>query len=369
MNVLLTGANGQVGWELARQAYAHGDQAQALDSAALDITDEVAVKDIVTTSGADVVINAAAYTAVDKAEQEADSAFAVNRDGVAYLARACAASDIPLLHISTDYVFDGQQTEPYQEDDVVAPLGVYGMSKWQGEQAVRQYWSKHIILRVSWVFGSHGHNFVKTMLRLGCERQQLRVVADQQGCPTFAGAIADTLLALAQRVTDHRVTDHRVTDHRVTDHRVTDHRVTDHRVTDHRVTDHRVTDHRVTDHRVTDHRVTDHRVTDHRVTDQRVAFSSDSVWGTYHYCGTPATTWFDFAQRIFTKARDYNYEPLQLKEVIAISSADYLTAVTRPANSVLSCQRIQAQFGIIPQPWDAGLEQVLRRVVSHPEDV
>lgn len=198
MKILLTGAGGQVGWEIARRARAAGHDLLALDHAGLDITDARAVAETVADSRPEVVINAAAYTAVDRAEQEPDRAFAVNRDGPAHLAAACADLGIALLHISTDYVFDGRKPPPagYTEDDTASPLGVYGQSKWQGEQAIRRLLPAHIILRVSWVFGIHGHNFVKTMLRLGQERDELRIVADQHGCPTYAGDIADVLLTL-----------------------------------------------------------------------------------------------------------------------------------------------------------------------------
>ena len=199
MRIIIIGAKGQIGWELTRRAPAFGHEALAWDVAELDITDAAAVERTLSASSADIVINAAAYTAVDKAEQEPALAFAVNRDGPAHLAAACARLQIPLLHISTDYVYDGRKPGPYVEDDVVAPLGVYGASKLAGDEAVRQLLRRHLILRVSWVFGIHGHNFVKTILRLAREREELRVVADQYGCPTFAGDIADTLLELAGR--------------------------------------------------------------------------------------------------------------------------------------------------------------------------
>ena len=200
MRLAIIGAKGQVGWELARRAPMFGHEVLAWDVDELDITDAAAVDRALTTGGADAVINAAAYTAVDKAEQEPELAFAVNRDGPAHLAAACARSGIPLLHISTDYVFDGTKADPYTEDDPAAPLGVYGQSKWEGDEAVRRSLSRHLILRVSWVFGVEGQNFVKTILRLAREREELRVVADQRGCPTYAGDIADVLLELAGRI-------------------------------------------------------------------------------------------------------------------------------------------------------------------------
>lgn len=198
--VLLTGGDGQLGWEVARRAAAAGVLCRAAGRADLDITDRDAVRRMVGETDWSAVINAAAYTAVDRAETDAAAAYAVNRDGPAHLAGACAEAGVPLLHVSTDYVFDGSKAAPYREDDPVAPLGVYGASKLAGEEAVRSLCAQHIILRTAWVYGVHGHNFVKTMLRLGRERDRLRVVDDQRGCPTAAGDLADVLLTLAGRL-------------------------------------------------------------------------------------------------------------------------------------------------------------------------
>lgn len=197
MSILLTGANGQVGSELAARCQP-GDI--ALDRLALDITQPDAIAAALDRHRPRVLINAAAYTAVDLAEQEPDRAYAINGKAVDHLAHACAQRGIPMLHLSTDYVFDGSSTTPYAEDAIASPLGVYGASKWEGEQALRKHHPEHLILRVSWVFGSHGHNFVKTMLRLGAERPTLRVVADQVGGPTCAADIAEALLGLARRM-------------------------------------------------------------------------------------------------------------------------------------------------------------------------
>ena len=198
MTILITGANGQVGRELVVRSGSR--TVLALDRATLDITNPSAIAVAIKSSGASLVINAAAYTAVDKAETDVTNAFAVNRDGPAALARACAEAGIPLFHLSTDYVFDGSQLEPYTEDAPTSPIGVYGRSKWEGEQAVRLLLPQHLILRVAWVFGALGDNFIKTMLRLAATQPELRVVADQRGSPTHAGAIADVLLGLADRV-------------------------------------------------------------------------------------------------------------------------------------------------------------------------
>jgi dTDP-4-dehydrorhamnose reductase len=199
-DILLTGANGQVGWEVARRAAALGISVSPLIHADLDITNNKAVHSKVASVNPKVVINAAAYTAVDRAETDKDAAFAVNRDGAGHLAGVCAVREIPLIHLSTDYVFNGKKKTPYVEEDATNPLGVYGESKLAGECAVRALLARHVIVRTSWVYGVHGHNFVKTMLRLGRERNQIRVVDDQIGSPTFAGDLADALLALSLRL-------------------------------------------------------------------------------------------------------------------------------------------------------------------------
>jgi dTDP-4-dehydrorhamnose reductase len=200
--ILLTGASGQVGRSVAVLAPQSGFEFIALARDQLDIADARAVSALVQDLKPDLVINAAAYTAVDKAESEPEKAFAINRDGPMHLARACAAAGVWLLHYSTDYVFDGMRAEPYREDDPVNPLGVYGTSKQAGEEMVRLYCPRHIILRVSWVFSEYGSNFVKTMLRLGRERAELRIVRDQHGCPTSARDIARASLTVAQRMTN-----------------------------------------------------------------------------------------------------------------------------------------------------------------------
>jgi len=197
MKVLVAGCKGQVGIELIRQGIAT-HEVVAFDHAGLDITDAKAVHEVVQRVRPDVVINAAAYTSVDKAEGEVELAFAVNRDGPANLAKACAAIHIPMVHISTDYVFGGSEAGAYNEDDEPKPVGVYGQSKLAGEQAVQECCVRHVIIRSSWMFSKHGYNFVKTMLRLGAGRKELAVVADQYGCPTAAGELARGIMALLE---------------------------------------------------------------------------------------------------------------------------------------------------------------------------
>ena len=200
MKVLVTGANGQVGCELSRRGARKGFEILALDRATLDITDQSAVSKTVSGSEVSVVVNAAAYTAVDQAESEPEVAFAVNCDGPAYLASACAEAGIPLIHISTDFVFDGKKQGFYLESDQISPLNVYGKSKAAGEVAVRERLRKHIILRTSWVYSERGGNFVKTMLQLGREKDVIQVVEDQYGCPTYAADIGDAIMQIASQV-------------------------------------------------------------------------------------------------------------------------------------------------------------------------
>ncbi len=204
MRILLTGANGQVGRELSNCSGQRGFEVLALERSDLDITDPASVRREVNRSGVSLVVNTAGYTAVDEAESEPELAFAVNRDGPAYLASACEKVGIPLVHISTDYVFDGQKQGSYLVTDPVSPLGVYGKSKAAGEVAVREHLPEHVILRTSWIYGVHGHNFVKTMLRLGREREVVQVVADQYGCPTYAADLAETILRVAAQVLEGR---------------------------------------------------------------------------------------------------------------------------------------------------------------------
>lgn len=286
--ILLTGANGQVGHELTWLAARQGRTLVALTRGQLDIGDAAAVNRIVTETRPALVINAAAYTAVDKAEAEPETAMRANRQGPANLAQACHDQHIPFIHLSTDYVFDGCKTGAYREDDSVAPTGIYGLSKWEGEQEVRARLQKHLIIRVSWVFGPHGNNFVKTMLRLAAEREELRVVADQHGCPTSATDIALILLKLADKIT-----------------------------------------------------------------------TGETIpWGTYHFCGTPATTWHGFAEAILAAGVQARLLPRAIP-VHAITTADYPTPARRPANSVLDCHKITNAFAIQPPDWQAALTAML----------
>lgn len=200
MTLLVFGGNGQVGQELLRALAPLGDvlattrSGMLPDGTACEVADfgqPDSLPALLDSLQPSVVVNAAAYTAVDKAEQDVDAAFAANAQAPGVIARWCAAHGVPFVHYSTDYVFDGQGTAPYREDEPTAPLGVYGTSKRDGEEAVRAAGGRHLIFRTAWVYASHGTNFLRTMLRVAAERDVLRVVADQIGTPTPAALIAD----------------------------------------------------------------------------------------------------------------------------------------------------------------------------------
>jgi dTDP-4-dehydrorhamnose reductase len=292
MRVLITGAQGQLGHELMRLA-PQGFETVGMGSAELDISDAERVAVLVAELQPQLIINAAAYTAVDKAESEMERAWAVNRDGVAHLAVAAERLSIPLLHISTDYVFAGDAREPYRECDPTGPTGVYGASKLGGELELAAKCSRYMILRTSWVFAAQGNNFVKTMLRLGRERDQLGVVADQQGCPTSAASIARALWTLAMQYRD----------------------------------------------------------------------LGSLHWGTYHFSGTPACTWHEFALEIFRQGHQHGLIT-KIPQVRGIDSAEYPTPAKRPAWSVMDCSKLREQPGISQPDWRLELAAVITELAQ-----
>lgn len=198
--ILVTGGSGQVGGALVRLGAPEGFRFVAPPRAEMDLADPASIAVFFASRPWAGVINAGAYTAVDRAQTEVEAAWRVNALAPACLARATAEAGVPIIHVSTDYVFPGNLERPYREDDPIGPLSVYGASKEGGEQAVRTGNPRHAIVRTSWVVSAHGANFVKTMLRLGADRELLRVVADQHGAPTAAADLADVLANIAQRM-------------------------------------------------------------------------------------------------------------------------------------------------------------------------
>ncbi|MFI3270108.1 MAG: dTDP-4-dehydrorhamnose reductase [Rikenellaceae bacterium] len=191
--ILVTGANGQLGNEMRRVAEGSADRYIFTDVAELDITNYGAISELVTAEGVDVIVNCAAYTNVDKAEDDEAFANLLNNTAVGYLAMAAKASGATLIHISTDYVFDGSAHTPYTEAEATKPIGVYGVTKLAGEESVIASGCNHIIIRTSWLYSKWGNNFVKTMQRLTAERESLNVIFDQIGTPTYAGDLADVI--------------------------------------------------------------------------------------------------------------------------------------------------------------------------------
>ena len=277
--VVVTGAGGQLGTELTRFMWPSDVRVVALTEGALDLTDAGLVRKTLEELRPDVVVNAAAYTAVDRAESEPERANAVNHLAPGTLAEACAALDARLIHVSTDYVFDGSKLGAYVPGDPVAPLGVYGATKLAGEVAVRAALPQHLIVRTSWVVAGHGQNFIRTMLRLARERDELRVVNDQHGCLTHA---ADFAAALA------------------------------------------------------------------RVATTWLDSSASPTYGTFHYAGADAATWFDVATEVVAlQASHTGRSP----RVLPIPTSAYPTPARRPVNSVLDSSALVARYGVVQQPW------------------
>lgn len=287
MKILVTGSNGQVGSCLVKRLNQMPEiEFLAVDREQLDISNCEAVNKLVNEFKPDAIINAAAHTAVDKAEQEVELSYAINRDGPQYLAQAANTVGATILHISTDYVFAGDKVGEYVETDDVAPQGIYGKSKLAGELAVAAACPRHIIMRTAWVFSETGNNFVKTMLRLAQSRDELGVVADQFGGPTYAGDIANALILMAKAV-----------------------------------------------------------------------LKGNNNYGVYHFAGLPHVSWYQFACQIFKLAKAQKLFSKDM-QVNAITSDQYPTPAKRPANSKLSCNKIEQSFGIKSSNWQVALNNL-----------
>jgi dTDP-4-dehydrorhamnose reductase len=285
MRILLLGKNGQLGWELQRSLAPLGELvALGRDGGALaaDFSRPESLADTVRALRPDVIVNAAAYTAVDRAEEDTTTARTVNAVAPGLLARECRERGALLIHYSTDYVFDGSKAGAYVEEDAVAPLNAYGRTKLEGEQAIARAGGAHLILRTSWVYGPRGGNFLLTRLRAGATREELRVVDDQHGAPTSSLQLA-------------------------------------------------------------------------RLTRQLLALGRerlDAASGVYHATAAGETTWFGFAEAIFAHRA-------KRPRLVPIASSDWPTPARRPANSVLSSERLAATFGLRIAPWREGLDEVM----------
>lgn len=291
LRLLLLGRNGQVGWELARALQPIGEVI-ALGRDQADLSRPESLRDVVARHRPDVIVNAAAYTAVDRAESEPDLARAVNTEAPAVLADAARTQGAVLVHYSTDYVFGGDGEHLFTEDDPTAPRNVYGLTKRDGEDAIRASGARHLILRTSWVFGAHGGNFVRTMLRLAREREELRVVADQIGAPTAAHTIADvTAHCLARLARD------------------------------------------------------------------------GSQDGTYHLAASGETSWHGLAVAAIEAARGLpGPDTLKVRDITAITTADYPLPAARPSNSRLSCEKLTRTFGVRLPAWHDEVSRVVREL-------
>jgi dTDP-4-dehydrorhamnose reductase len=295
MKILLTGASGQVGWELARSLHPLGE-VFALGRAEADLGNPLLVQEQIERIKPDVIVNPAAYTAVDKAESESELAHRINADAPGAMAEAAKKIDALLVHYSTDYVFDGSKTSPYDEADATKPLSVYGASKLAGEDAIQGVGGDYLILRTSWVYASRGSNFVKTMLRLAAEREELRVVSDQHGAPTWARLIAEA---------------------------------------------------------------TAHVVWQSVLEKQQGQFHSEI----YHLTNSGTTTWHGFASRIIELVREQGSQPLITRQIHPIATTDYPLSAKRPANSLLSTNKLEQKFGLIMPTWENSLRLCLQELV------
>ena len=297
MKLLITGAAGQLGQAFVSALKQRSDiEFIACNRNDLDITNANNTRQVITQAEPDFVINTAAYTQVDLAESEMDKAYLVNQTGAASLAQVCQQLDIPLLHFSTDCVFDGKKQGAYNEDDQTQALGVYGASKLAGEKAVEQLCTKHLIFRVSWLFSEFGHNFVKTMLELGSTREQLRVVSDQVGKPTCAAEVVRVILEILPTL--------------------------------------------------------------YNEFDSESDKNLDSKWGIYHLAQPDVISWHGFAQAIFSQVV-FDREKLSVKEILPIPTSGYPTPAQRPANSALDSTKLQQTFGIALIDWQQSLAQTL----------
>lgn len=301
MRILLLGKNGQVGWELQRALQPLGevialDRLKNTDGFCGDIANFVAIKQVVDTVQPDVIVNATAYTAVDKAESEQDQADLINHLAVAHLAELAKKHDTVLIHYSTDYVFSGQGSVAWTEESITQPVNYYGASKRAGEIALEKSQAKFINLRTCWVYGTHGHNFIKTMLKLAQMKEELSIIDDQVGVPTGAALIADITAQIL------------------------------------------------------------------RFYDLQSIALKGNLYGHYHLAPMGETTWYDYANFTFEKAKQLGVE-LKIQKVNPIKTTAYPTPASRPLNSRLNTQKLQQTFKLHLPQWQQGVAQVIQEIL------
>jgi dTDP-4-dehydrorhamnose reductase len=301
--ILLTGVNGQVGEELLPLLRGFG-QVIAPTRHELNLSDPDAIRKYVRGLQPRWIVNPAAYTAVDKAESEPEVAFAINATAPTVLGEEAAARDIPVLHFSTDYVFAGDGTTPWKEDDPTGPLGVYGKSKLAGEQGLAESGAAHLIYRTSWVFGASGNNFLRTILRLARERDEMNIVADQHGSPTWSRDLA--------RLATHTI-----------------------------------------------------EITEALADREKLEINeaAQTLTGVYHACGSGFTTWFGFAQEFLRLAQVQEPEQ-RFARLKAIASAEYPTPAKRPSNSRMNCEKLIARLGFKMPAWQESTARVMDEIGS-----
>jgi dTDP-4-dehydrorhamnose reductase len=303
IRALVTGCRGQVGAEVVR-ALSGRAEVHAFDRQALDLADARAVERRLRDVRPELIVNAGAYTAVDRAETEVGLARAVNGVAPGVIAAEARRSGALLVHFSTDYVFDGTKPEPYVESDAPNPLNVYGRTKLEGERAIAAAGCDHLVLRTSWVYGARGHNFLLTMLRLGATREELRIVDDQLGAPTSSRQLAGALLDLLLEGERERPVE--------------------------------------------------------RAQLERLRAAS----GLYHATATGVVSWFAFAQAIFAEQERLPGRAFNTPRLVAIPASEYPTPARRPANSRLNCDRLARRLGVRIPPWRDGLKETISEVLS-----
>jgi dTDP-4-dehydrorhamnose reductase len=303
LRILLTGVNGQLGGDLLPLLQPFGNVMAPLRSA-LDLSDAPAIRRFVQQVRPDWIINPAAYTAVDRAESEPELAYAINAEAPRALGEEAAQLGIPVIHFSTDYVFDGSGTKPWVESDATGPLGIYGASKLAGERALAATGAAHLIFRTSWVYSSRGKNFLLTILRLAQQKDEMRIVDDQHGAPTWSRDLARMVVHVMRALSDQKIS-----------------------------------------------------------FGPSASETIQRVKGIYHAAGSGETTWFGFAQE-FLRLAAAARPGTKFARLVPITTSEYPTPARRPPNSRLDCSRLQQVFGFAMPSWQDSTATVLSEVLS-----